>query len=73
MSIDKEFTKVRDRIIQEEMDISKAESFPNKFQFQRKVRKLKNVTDPNKFIVDYKKITGATDWDLPKDLRHYKK
>lgn len=71
LSEGKDFKEVKNTIIDREIKIAKDENFPDLVKRTKSLEKLRLESDPKKFITKYKKITGATNWDLPKELEPF--
>jgi len=61
------FEEIRDRIVDDEIQVAKDEGFLDEKRLMQ-LRQMRTIDDPTKFIQAYKRVTGATDWDLPDEL-----
>lgn len=59
---------VRDRAIEDEIQWAREVDFDDLKNHLRKLKRLRLINDPKKFVSAYKRVTGVTDWDLPDEL-----
>ena len=70
-SVNEAFIDIKNKIIEDEIEIAKKEDFPNLKNYLKRIEKMKTIDNPKKFITAYKRLTGATKWDLPDELVQY--
>jgi len=66
----KSFSKIRDRILDNELKIATDEAHPNLKQKVQKIKKMRMITDPEKFKTAWKRLTGGNDFDMPRELMY---
>jgi len=63
-----EFKQVNDKLIKRIFEIYQED--PNSFpkSYLERIRRLQQIDNPKDFVTGWKRLTGATKWDLPDDL-----
>jgi hypothetical protein len=62
-----DFEAVKNRIVDNEFAIAQEEGFLDDLR-RKQLKRLRTITSPKKFVAAYKRVTGATDWDLSDEL-----
>ena len=65
------FLKVKKHIINTEIAIAIDEDFPNRENYIKRALKIQLESNPKKFVKRWMRLTGATKFDLPKNLETY--
>lgn len=69
--IDTEFERIQKKFVDNEIKISIDEDFPNRESYIKRALKLGLERDPKKFVRGWRKLTGATQFDVPNELYKY--
>ena len=69
--LNENFKDFVNKVVDNEIEIATTGEFPDLQRRLKRLETLRKISDPKKFKSMYKSITGATDWDLPDELRDY--